>query len=103
MIIEIAKFEVQPGYVDAFTKAAQIGGDIFSKAEGCVAMELRPCVENPGSYRMIVLWRTLEDHIEKFRNSQGVQEWRAAIGPFLKEPAEILNFAEPIVRSGKSL
>ncbi len=103
MIVEIAKFEIRPEDTEAFTKATQVGEQIFSNAEGCIAMELRQCVEKPGSFRMIVLWRTLEDHIEKFRNSKGVQEWRAVIGPFLKEPGEIFNFAEPIVRSGKSL
>jgi quinol monooxygenase YgiN len=101
MIVEIAKFEIRPEDAAAFTKATQVGQRIFSNAEGCIRMELRQCVEKPGSFRMIVLWQTLEDHIEKFRNSAGVREWRAAIGPFLTEPGEVLNFAEPIVQSGK--
>jgi len=50
-----------------------------------------------------VLWRKIEDHIEVFRNSKGVQEWRAAIGPFLKQPGEILNFDEPVVSAGIKL
>jgi quinol monooxygenase YgiN len=102
MIIEIARFEIRPEDNAAFTNATQVGKRIFSEAEGCIAMELRQCVEKPGSFRMIVYWRTLEDHIETFRNSTGVQEWRAVIAPFLKESGEILNFDEPIVRSGKS-
>jgi len=38
-----------------------------------------------------------------FRNSKVVQEWRAAIGPFLKQPGEILNFDEPVVSAGVKL
>ncbi len=100
MIVEIAKFDVKPEDVPAFVAATQVGERIFTEAEGCLSMELRQCLERPGSFRMIVLWRRLEDHVETFRSSKGVQEWRGAIGKFLVEPAEILNFAEPVVCAG---
>jgi quinol monooxygenase YgiN len=103
MIVEIAKFEVEAEEIPAFVAATRVGERIFSEAEGCISMELRQCVEEPGSFRMIVLWQKIEDHIEVFRNSKGVQEWRAAIGPFLKQPGEILNFGEPVVRAGVRL
>lgn len=103
MIVEIARFEIKPEDAAAFSEATRVGEEIFAVAEGCIAMELRPCLEKPGSYRMLVLWRTLEDHIETFRNSEGVKAWRAAIGPFLTEPGEILNFGAPVVRAGKPL
>jgi len=103
MIVEIARFEVKPEDVAAFVAATRVGERIFNEAKGCISMELRQCVEEPGSFRMIVLWRKIEDHIEVFRNSKGVQEWRAAIGPFLKQPGEILNFDEPVVSAGIKL
>jgi len=103
MIVEIAKFEVKPEDVPAFVTATQVGERIFKEAAGCIGMELRECAEQPGSFRMLVLWNRLEDHTEIFRNSKGVQEWRAAIGPLLKQPGEILNFGEPIVSAGVRL
>ncbi len=103
MIVEIAKFEVKPEDVPAFVAATQVGTRIFNEADGCISMELRECVEQPGSFRMLVLWNRIEDHIETFRNSKGVQEWRAAIGPFLKQPGEILNFGESVVSAGVRL
>ena len=103
MIVEIAKFEVKPDDVKAFIAATLIGERIFNAAEGCISMELRQCVEQPTSFRMIVLWRKIEDHIETFRNSEGVREWRTAIGPFLKQPGEIFNFDEPVVTAGVKL
>jgi quinol monooxygenase YgiN len=103
MIVEIAKFEVKPSDVPAFVAATQAGERIFNEAAGCIGMEVRECVEHPGSFRMLVLWNRIEDHIEIFRNSKGVQEWRAAIGPFLTQPGEILNFKEPIVSAGIKL
>jgi quinol monooxygenase YgiN len=100
MIIELAKFQVKPDQIQAFVTAAQVGQRIFSEASGCIAMELRPCVEQPTNFTMMVLWNKLEDHTEVFRNSKAVQEWRAAIGPFLVQPGEILNFGPPAVRAG---
>src|ERR1700730_9725305 len=103
MIVEIAKVEVEAEDIPAFVAATRVGERIFNEAEGCISMELRQCVEEPGSFRMIVLWRKIEDHIEVFWNSKGVQEWRAAIGPFLKQPGEILHFDEPVVSAGVKL
>jgi quinol monooxygenase YgiN len=103
MIVEIARFEVKPDDVASFVAATAIGERIFSEAEGCISMELRQCMEQPSSFVMMVLWRKIEDHIEVFRNSKGVQEWRAAISPFLKQPGEILNFDEPVVSAGVKL
>jgi quinol monooxygenase YgiN len=102
VIVEIAKFDVKPEDVPAFIAAAQIGARIFAEADGCLGMELRQCIEEPGSFRLIVLWRRIEDHVETFRASKGVQEWRGAIGTFLKQPADILNFDEPVVRTGQA-
>jgi quinol monooxygenase YgiN len=100
MIMEIAKFDVRPDDVPAFIAAAQIGARIFAAADGCLGMELRQCIEEPGSFRMIVMWRRIEDHIVTFRASKGVQEWRGAIGKFLTQPADIQNFEEPVVQMG---
>jgi quinol monooxygenase YgiN len=103
VIVEIARFEVKPGEVSSFIAATSVGERIFNEAEGCISMELRQCVEQPDTFVMIVLWRTLEDHIERFRNSKGVNEWRTAILPFLARPGEILNFQQPTVTAGVSL
>lgn len=100
MIIELAKFQVKPNQVAAFMAAAQIGQRIFNEAPGCIGMELRPCIEQPTNFTMVVLWNKLEDHIEVFRNSEAVKDWRAAIGPFLLQPGEISNFGPPTVRAG---
>lgn len=100
MIVEIAKIDVKPEAIDAFTAAAAVGRTIFAEAEGCLSMEVRQCVEQPASFRMIVLWRTLEDHTVTFRNSEGVKEWRVAIGPHLAAPVEVLNFDHVVVQTG---
>ena len=103
MIVEIAKVDVKPDAIDAFKAAASVGQQIFSDAAGCLSMEVRQCVEHPTSFRMIVLWRTLEDHTVTFRNSEGVKAWRAAIGPHLAAPVEVLNFDGIVVQAGGPL
>lgn len=103
MIVEIARIEVRPESVDPFIEAAAAGRAIFSAAEGCLSMDLRQSVEHPTSFRMIVLWRSLDDHIVTFRNSDGVKAWRAAIGPYLAAPVEVLNFDRLVVQAGAPL
>lgn len=103
MIVEIAKIDVKTEAIGDFIKAAAAGREIFSAAEGCLSMDLRQCVEQPASFRMIVLWRSLEDHTVTFRNSDGVKAWRAAIGPYLAAPVEVLNFDTLVVRAGAPL
>lgn len=103
MIVEIARIDVKPDAIDAFVAAAAAGEKIFSEAEGCLSMEVRQCVEHPASFRMIVLWRRLEDHTVTFRNSEGVKAWRAAIGPHLAAPVEVLNFDRVAVQAGTPL
>lgn len=103
MIVEIARIDVKPEAIDDFKAAAAVGQKIFAEAEGCLSMEVRQGVEHPASFRMIVLWRTLEDHTVTFRNSEGVKAWRAAIGPHLAVPVEVLNFDSVVVQAGAPL
>jgi len=103
MILEIAKIDVKPEAIETFVAAAAAGRKIFSEAPGCISMEVRQCVEQPTSFRMVVLWKTLEDHTVTFRNSEGVKAWRAAIGPHLAVPIEVLNFDRVVVQAGKPL
>ncbi len=103
MIVEIAKIDVKDESIADFIAAAAVGRLIFAEAEGCLSMDLRQCVEHPASFRMIVIWRSLEDHTVTFRSSDGVKAWRTAIGPHLAAPVEVLNFDRLVVQAGAPL
>lgn len=89
MIREVADLKINPGTEAEFLAAVGQAVPIFKAAKGCVAMRLEKVIETPDHFRLIVIWQTLEDHTEAFRNSEGFQQWRALAGPFFVQPPSV--------------
>ena len=81
MIFEIARIEVAAGHEAAFEAAVEEATELFRSAPGCRSMRLERGIEAPGSYRLVVGWERIEDHLEVFRNSPAFQRWRELGGP----------------------
>ena len=54
-------------------------------------MKLEKVLERPDTYRLMVLWDTLEAHTVDFRDSQGFADWRALAGPFFAAPPNVYH------------
>jgi heme-degrading monooxygenase HmoA len=91
MILEIAKISVIAGSEAAFEAALPRALDLFRSARGCTAMEIVRSVDVPASYRLVVRWETLDNHIVDFRGSENFVQWRRLITPFLAGPLEVEN------------
>ena len=89
MIREVAEITVKQGEDAAFVAAVEKAVPIFRAAKGCHSMKLERIVERPESFRLMVLWETLEAHTVDFRGSQGFQDWRALVGPFFAAPPQV--------------
>jgi heme-degrading monooxygenase HmoA len=89
MILEIAQVEVKPGEEDAFEARVDEALAIFRRATGCLGLELQRSIETPSRYRVMIRWRTLENHMTDFRGSPLYQEWRALVGPHFASPPQI--------------
>lgn len=89
MIREVANITITEGAEAEFLVAVEKAVPYFKAAKGCTAMRLEKVLETPNLFRLIVLWETLEDHTEGFRNSQGFQEWRALVSPHFTEPPNV--------------
>jgi quinol monooxygenase YgiN len=89
MILEIAQIEVKPGEEAAFEARVKDAVAVFRRAEGCLGLELQRSIEKPGRYRVMIRWRTLENHTVDFRGSPLFQEWRALVGPHFASPPEV--------------
>ena len=89
MIREVAEIEIKPGTEAAFLAAVESAVPLFRAAKGCRAMRLERVIETPNLFRLIVLWQTLEDHTEGFRNSEDFQKWRGLVGPFFARPPAV--------------
>ncbi|MEV5408774.1 antibiotic biosynthesis monooxygenase family protein [Thermopolyspora sp. NPDC052614] len=93
MILEIARITLKPGRDEEFLKlAADQGRTIFEEAGGCAGMQLRKSVESADQYIMLVRWRTLDDHLVRFRASEGLRRWRELTADLYAAPVRIENF-----------
>jgi heme-degrading monooxygenase HmoA len=79
MIYEVASIRVQAGMDKEFETGVAKAAPLFKRARGCRSMNLQRSIENPSSYRLVVGWDTVEDHMEHFRNSPDFQEWRKLV------------------------
>ena len=77
-----------PDYEAALKEALPL----IRETPGFVRLDIRPCLEKPGRYLLLVEWRELEDHTVGFRQSDLFGEWRAIVGPFFAAPPVVEHF-----------
>lgn len=92
MFLEIAEITVTDPA--AFETAVAAAKPHFLAAEGCHGLTLHRVVETPDVYRLVVKWRTVEDHMVTFRASEGFQAWRALAAPYFAAPPKVTHSAE---------
>lgn len=83
-VVEIAEITVTDP--KAFEAGVAYARPLFLAAEGCLGLALHRVIEAPDTYRLIVKWRSVEDHMVTFRGSESFQKWRAAVAPYFAAP-----------------
>lgn len=96
MIIEAAILSVKAGQGAAFEAALQQALPLIEATPGFLGLELRPCIENPDQYLLLVRWERLEAHTIGFRGSERYQRWRDALHHFYDPMPTILHFRDPV-------
>lgn len=96
MIYEIASLTIDPADAEAFEAAVRGCIPHFRGAAGCRSMRLERVIEEPGAYRLVVGWNTVEDHMVGFRESDAFTAWRAAVGPFFTAPPHVVHVEEAV-------
>ncbi|HEX3487338.1 MAG TPA: antibiotic biosynthesis monooxygenase, partial [Micropepsaceae bacterium] len=69
MIVESAVLTVKAGQEPAFEIALKSALPLIEATPGFIGIEVRPCVETPNQYLLLVRWEKLEDHTVGFRQS----------------------------------
>lgn len=88
-VIEIAEITVSdPAGFEAGVIEAR---PHFLAAAGCLGLSLHRVIETPDTYRLVVKWRSVEDHTVAFRASEGFQAWRTAVAPFFAGPPVVTH------------
>ena len=93
MIWEVAHILVKPGAEIAFEQAVAEAAAIFRAARGCHGARLHRSIEQPQSYRLMVGWDSVDDHMVHFRAAPGFQQWRALAAPHFAAPPSVEHFA----------
>lgn len=83
MIIELVEMDVKPGSEAAFETAFGPAAELIRRSKGCESVRLLHGIENPNRYRVLVQWKTLENHTEDFRGSPDHTQFREMIAPYV--------------------
>jgi heme-degrading monooxygenase HmoA len=97
MILEVAILNVRAGTNDAFETAFREASPIIAAIPGYISHEVRPCIETPNRYILLVQWRQLEDHTIGFRQSEGYQRWRALLHHFYDPFPTVEHYDAPVL------
>ena len=97
MILESAMLAVKPGESAAFEKAMAEARPLIAASPGFEGIEVRPCIERPGTYLLLVRWTRLEDHTEGFRGSDRYETWRALLHHFYDPFPTVEHFADSVI------
>lgn len=96
MIREIAELTIDPSDAPQLEAAVAEARPLFEASDECLSFALERVIETPGHYRLVVGWSSVEAHMERFRESENFQKWRALAGPFFKAPPAVVHTEQVI-------
>lgn len=96
MIVEHAILNVQLGQAAAFEAALQEALPLISATPGFLGFEVRPCLELPDRFLLLVQWATVEAHTQGFRGSSRYPKWRTLLHHFYDPMPVVEHYGEPI-------
>ena len=96
MILEAALLNVIPGREAEFEAAMREARPLIAATPGFKGIEVRPCIETPNRYLLLVWWRRLEDHTDGFRGSARYRDWKARLHGFYEPFPTVEHFGTPI-------
>lgn len=91
-VIEIATFNILPGMHERFETALKEVGSIIDKHDGYVGHIAQKCFEVETRYTLVVEWRSVGDHTEKFANSPDARRCRALTREYLAGPSVVEHY-----------
>ena len=97
MILEMAQLTIKSGETTAFEAAMAEAKLIISAMPGFIDLQVKPCIEIPNQYLLLVRWQTLADHTEGFRKSADYQRWKALLHHFYEPFPEVFHYGEATI------
>ncbi|QTD54737.1 antibiotic biosynthesis monooxygenase family protein [Parasphingorhabdus cellanae] len=98
MIMEQALLQVKVGQSDQFVAAMQKAKPLIAAQPGFQSIEVRPLVDGPNQYLLLVGWDSVESHRDGFRKSPEYPQWRALLHDFY-DPMPTVTYFGPSIFS----
>jgi heme-degrading monooxygenase HmoA len=95
-ILELALLDVRGMQVRAFETALSEALPLIRRQPGCRSAEVRPCMENPQRFLLLVHWGSLADHEQGFRRSDDYKRWRALLHGFYEPFPVVEHYGPPL-------
>jgi heme-degrading monooxygenase HmoA len=96
MVFEVGILNVVPGQETAFEETLKAARPLIAATPGFVSIHVQRCIETPNRYLLLVTWKTIEDHVVGFRQSDRFSEWRRLLHHFYSPPPVIEHYVEPL-------
>lgn len=94
-VLEHALLPVAPERAAAFEAAFATARPLIEASPGFRGVRLTRCVEQPGTYLLLVGWESVEAHTEGFRGSAAYEQWRTLLHHFYDPMPVVEHFTEP--------
>ncbi|MFF1385577.1 antibiotic biosynthesis monooxygenase family protein [Arthrobacter sp. NPDC058288] len=92
-VLEVAQLSTKDGSGAAFESAFSEAKLLIESAPGHIESSLTRSTVT-GEYVLLVQWRTLEDHVEKFVSSPDFAKFQGLIGEYLAGEPTVKHFQE---------
>lgn len=96
MIIEQALLRVKAGQSDQFVAAMQKAKPLIAVQSGFQSIEVRPSIDGPDQYLLLVSWDSVESHRDGFRKSPEYEKWCALLHDFYDPMPSVTYFGNSI-------
>lgn len=96
MILEHAILNVKAGLGPAFEEAMREALPLIAETPGFIELELRPCVETPDRFLLLVRWASVEAHTLGFRGSDRYAEWKRRLHHFYDPFPVVQHYGPPV-------
>jgi quinol monooxygenase YgiN len=99
-VLEIARIRIVSGGSEGFEAALREAAPLLLASPGCLGAEIYRVAEEPGGFRLVVRWRTVDDHRTGFQASPAFRRWREILGPWFEGLPQVEHLTDGQVLAG---
>jgi heme-degrading monooxygenase HmoA len=96
MILEHVILPVRAGATAVFEAALAEALPLIQRQPGFGGLDIRPSLDTPGHYLLLMRWESVAAHRDGFRQSPDYRQWRALLHSFYDPMPVVTYFGESL-------